>query len=172
MQTRIRMAAPADVAALALVGGASFLETFHDSIPGADMLAHVRHRHADAVYAAWLAAPDADCWLAEAPMGAPLGYAVLTTPDLPDDILEDGDLELRRIYVLSVAHGTGTGARLMQAAIDSATARGAGRLLLGVYDANVRAIGFYRRMGFAEIGTRTFTVGTQRFDDLVFARAL
>ena len=60
----------------------------------------------------------------------------------------------------------------MQAAIDSATARGAGRLLLGVYDANVRAIGFYRRMGFAEIGTRTFTVGTQRFDDLVFARTL
>ena len=172
MDVTIRMATQADAAALALVGGASFLETFHDSIRWPDMLAHVRHRHAEPVYAAWLDHPDATCWLAEAAMGAPLGYAVLTMPDLPEGTARAGDLELVRIYVLSVAQGTGTGARLMRAAIDSARARGAGRLLLGVYEENVRAIAFYRRMGFEAIGTRTFTVGTQRFDDLVFARAL
>ena len=35
-----------------------------------------------------------------------------------------------------------------------------------------RAIGFYRRNGFAEVGTRTFQVGTQRCCDLIFGRPL
>ena len=48
--------------------------------------------------------------------------------------------------------------------------RRAKRLLLSVYEKNVRAIGFYERAGFAAIGETVFMVGQVPFRDLVYAR--
>jgi hypothetical protein len=41
----IRQATPDDAAALALVGAATFLDTYAHMIPGADLLAHCTVRH-------------------------------------------------------------------------------------------------------------------------------
>ena len=60
----------------------------------------------------------------------------------------------------------------MDAAIADARELGRTRLLLGTHEGNERAIGFYRRNGFSEAGTRTFTVGTQVCCDLIFAKPL
>ncbi|HEX8447522.1 MAG TPA: GNAT family N-acetyltransferase [Sphingomonas sp.] len=167
-----RLAGADDAEALAVIGGATFLETFADSIVGVDLLAHIRDRHAPSVYAGWLDDPGSRCWLGETETGAPVGYAVLTAPDLPPALAGIGDLELKRIYLLSIAHRGGNGAAMMQAVLAEAGVMGARRVLLGVYGENHRAIGFYRRMGFVETGRRVFTVGTQVYDDLVFARAV
>jgi len=102
------------------------------------------------------------------PGSAPVGFAQLTAPELPG--AQDGDIELKRIYLLSRFHGTGVGAALMAAAV--AGAAGHKRLLLGVYARNARAIAFYRKQGFEPIGERQFDVGGQLFDDVVLARPL
>ena len=60
----------------------------------------------------------------------------------------------------------------MDAAVEDARALGRTRLLLGTHEGNARAIAFYRRNGFSEVGTRTFQVGTQVCCDLIFGRAL
>jgi ribosomal protein S18 acetylase RimI-like enzyme len=60
----------------------------------------------------------------------------------------------------------------MQTAAAEAQAMGKRRLLLGVYAGNARAIAFYRKTGFAEIGARQFLVGATLCDDLVMARDL
>ena len=168
----IRRAGQDDAAALALIGAATFLESYGHFIGIADMLAHVGGKNSEAAYRAFAADPECALWIAELPgTAAPVGYALLTPPELPIDI-DDGDIELRRIYVLSKWHGGGLGRRLMRTCIDHARAAGKHRLLIGVYSGNDGAIGFYRRMGGEQIGTRRFQVGDAVFDDLIFAVAL
>ncbi len=166
----LRSAVAGDEEALSLVGAASFLESFAGVIAGADVLEHCRVQHASAKYAAWLR--SADAWLCLAEMhAAPIGYAVLTAPDLPVAVTEN-DLELKRIYLLHRFHGTGIGRALMDWSVSTARALGKIRLLLAVYAGNARALSFYRRAGFQEVGTREFRVGSGTYHDLVLGLGL
>ncbi len=165
----IRSCGPADAPALALVGAATFLETFANVLDGADVVAHCQTRHSARFYADWLES-GASAWLAETHGGAPIGYAVLAEPDLPLPDLGPGDIELKRIYTLSRFHGAGLGGAFMAAALDAAIEAGRDRLLLGVYAGNERAIAFYRKQGFERIGERRFKVGAHSYDDVILAR--
>lgn len=159
----VRRAGPGDAERLSLIGRATFLESYTWLLKGEDILAHCRERHAEAAYASWLQAGPA-LWLTEAERGAPIGYAGLAAPDLPQAGV--GDLELKRIYVLSRFHGPqGPGRALMAAAVEEARRLGAPRLLLGLHPQNGRALGFYRRSGFTQVGVRTFVVGDMVIDD-------
>lgn len=165
---RIRQATREDVGALALIGAATFLETFADVLDGAAIVAHCERAHSRAAYEAYLDA-GAQAWLAEVEPGqAPVGYALSAEPDLPG--ARESDRELKRIYSLSRFHGSGLGAALMTAAVEAAA--GHERLLLGVYARNARAIAFYRKHGFEPIGERRFDVGGKLYDDAVLARTL
>jgi ribosomal protein S18 acetylase RimI-like enzyme len=175
----LRRATPADAAMLALVGAATFLEAFTWMLPGADILAHATTNHTPEAYAAYLAAPDTRITLAVTGNDAPVGFAMLTAPELPSIPTFATDIELKRIYLFSrfrsapvVGSGLRPGQALMDAAIADAVALGRTRLLLGTHAGNQRAIAFYRRNGFTEAGTRTFLVGTQQCCDLIFARHL
>jgi len=165
---RIRPAGPDDAGALALVGAASFLETYAGVVDGPAMVEFCARHHSADAYRAYFAR-GAQAWLAEIEPGdAPIGYALACEPALEQ--ARTGDHELRRIYSLSRFHGSGLGAALMDTVI--AAAAGHIRLLLGVKNDNHRAIAFYRKHGFAVVGTRTFTVGAKTYDDFVLARAL
>ena len=167
----LRTAEAADLGRLALVGAATFLETYAGNVDGDDIVAYASEAHSPAAYRALLAEPDARAWLAELPPGgAPVGYALLTRPDLPDAL--PGDLEVRRIYVLAPYQGRRIGVRLLNEAIAAAQAAGARRLLLGVYSVNDGALAFYTRCGFRRIGTREFRAGRRTYHDLVLARDL
>jgi GNAT superfamily N-acetyltransferase len=173
MTYHLRAALPGDEHALALVGQATFLETFAGILDGADIVAHCARQHAPARYAEWLACLTTDIWLAELEPGrAPSGYFVLDTPQLPVPDPQPTDVELKRIYVLSRFHGTGLGAALMGRAIETARARAHRRMLLGVYAGNARALAFYARHGFRRVGDRQFQVGGNTYDDVVHARDL
>ena len=164
----IREAGTDDAAALALIGAATFLETFAGILDGDAIVGHCATQHSEAAYRAHLAA-GARAWIAEAqPGGAPIGFALVGKPDLA--AAEEGDIELKRIYSLSRFHGTGLGAALMARALEAAS--GCRRLLLGVYARNERALAFYRKQGFADLGTRQFNVGGKLYDDFVLARPL
>lgn len=168
----IRRAQAHDAERLAHIGVATFIDSYTLDIDGDAMIAHCTRQHSREVYAKYLADPACSVWLAEyARTGAPVGYAVNCPPDLPLP-LEPGDIELKRIYVLHRFHGSGTGPRLMEAALQDARQRGAPRLLLGTYEDNHRAIAFYRKNGFDLAGTRQFQVGERVYDDIVLARRL
>ena len=163
----IRAATPNDADALALIGAATFLEAFAEVIEGRDIVAHGASAHSAETYRKYLAAGGA-AWLAETALGAPVGYALNTAPDLPG--MAEGDRELKRIYVLSRWHGSGLAAALMERSI--AEAEGHARLLLGVYKHNERALAFYAKHGFTPIAERVFRVGQTDHEDLVLARPL
>ena len=169
MTIAIRTAQPSDAQALAILGAATMLETYADKVPGPDIVSHCVHRHSVATYTAWLADPAVCTWVAEAAMGALVGYLVLMPSTHP--AADPGELEVQRIYVLSRFHGAGLGHALMDRAIITAAERGAPRLVLGVMKANTRAVAFYGRQGFRVVGARRFTVGNSTFDDHLMGRA-
>ena len=166
----LRRATPADAAKLSLVGGASFLESFANDHPGDDLVEHVHEGHSVATYQGWLADPAYTLWIVEEALGAPIGYAVLGPATLPGVV--EGDLELKRIYILHRWHGGGHGKALFAAVQDEAKRRGARRLILAVYTANTQAQAFYARQGMEVIGMTRFMVGSTGFDDLVMAKRL
>ena len=172
MMYSIRQAVIADAPALSLVGGATFLETYTTILPGHDMLAHCAVNHSAEKYRTFLSDPSFVVWIAEAPLGAPVGYLLLGPASLPVEGPVPGDLEVFRIYVLAPYHKAGVGHRLMGLAIDAARAQGAGRLVLGMHNENARALAFYRRQGFEVIAARSFVVGGTVCCDSVLALGL
>lgn len=169
----IRLCTPGDEQILSLVAQASFLEAFAGIINGADIVQHCLKQHAIEKYAAYLKDERTRVWIAEVEPGrAPVGYLVLTTPDLPIADLSPADLEVKRIYLLHRFHGQRIGAKLMNAARDYAQGIGTPRLLLGVYAQNASAIAFYERLGYVRIGTREFQVGGNRYHDLILGLRL
>lgn len=166
----IRRAGPDDAAKLALLGAATFLESFAHDHPGDDLVDHVTAQHGRDWYAAALARDDMALWIAEAARGAPVGYAILAPASLPG--AEPGDLEVKRIYLLGPWQGGGRGGMLFDRLLAEAKARGGHRLLLAVYTENAKARAFYARQGFTTVGRTTFTVGATAFEDLVLARSL
>ncbi|MGE7204475.1 N-acetyltransferase family protein [Sphingomonas sp. NPDC019816] len=172
MTWRLRRACPGDAPALSLVAAASFLETFAGIIAGPDMVRHCTSNSCPAKFDAWVVDPASVVTLAEHPDGAaPVGYTLLTPPDLP--IATDAhDIELRRIYALSLTRGSGLGHQLMARAVDDARAMGRRRMVLGVLGINAQARAFYEREGFTLAGTRQFRVGEALFDDVVYAKTL
>jgi ribosomal protein S18 acetylase RimI-like enzyme len=171
-QIGIKRCRPGDELALSLVGQATFLETFAGLLGGNDIIEHCQNQHSVENYRQWLNDTRYALWLAQlSPGEAPVGFLVVSPPDLP---LNDTskDLELKRIYLLSKFQGGGLGKRLIRTAVEHATDAGAERLLLGVYAGNENAIGFYRHIGFEQLGTRKFNVGGMSYDDNILGKRL
>ncbi|MGA1849840.1 GNAT family N-acetyltransferase [Sphingobium yanoikuyae] len=167
-----RPAVASDAAALSILGGATFLASFAHDHPGEALVAHIRKAHSEDHYRAALADPAQTILIGETPLGAPVGYALITPPDLPVPTDDRTDVELKRIYLLNGWQGGGNGDALMALVLAEARRRGARRLLLAVYPQNDRARRFYARHDFVEIGELTFMVGDVPFRDLVYARTL
>ena len=165
---RIRRASEKDAAELSLIAGASFLEAFADALGGGDIVGHVETKLSPAAFRKLMGDGGA-AWLVEhAETQAPLGYALVTRPDLPVPT-SAADRELRRIYFLPRCHGTGVAAELLDAITAQIRESAATRLLLGVYAGNARAAGFYTKHGFNKIGERAYQVGDHTYDDHIYA---
>lgn len=90
-----------DAEALALVGGATFLESFAGLLDGRAIVAHCRRHHTVEAYAKYLTKEGTEAWLAETVKRCgPVGYVMLTAPELTLQHLDDRDWELKRIYLL------------------------------------------------------------------------
>ncbi|QNG18973.1 GNAT family N-acetyltransferase [Rhodococcus triatomae] len=107
--------------------------------------------------------------------GAIVGYAMLvdgepTDPDVAEVVTLRPTTEISKLYVVPGHHGSGVAAALMDAIVERARAAGRAGIWLGVNQKNVRAQRFYIKHGFAQVGTKSFVVGTQRHDDFVMER--
>ena len=78
-----RKAVAADAEALSYLGAATFMATFAFDHPGGPMMEHLRDQHGAAYYAAMLGDSAIDVVIGETPLGAPVGYAMVTPPAHP-----------------------------------------------------------------------------------------
>jgi len=168
----IRKCRPGDQFALTLVSQATFLETFGGVLSGKGIVEHCSKAYSPKIYGEWIDDPNYHLWLVEvSPGGAPVGYMVLTPPDIPVADT-DGDVELKRVYLLSKFHGAGTGKQLMDIALAHTISVHAKRLLLAVYENNDKAINFYERAGFHKLGKREVNIGGSKYYDQIMETML
>jgi len=81
-------------------------------------------------------------------------------------------IELRRFYIEGRWHGRGLAPALMEHVLRAAVARGAAVLWLGVWERNARAIRFYRKCRFLDVGSQVFVLGADPQTDRVMLRPL
>ncbi len=103
--------------------------------------------------------------------GTVVGFAKLGPNKLPH-VAPGALIELKQLYLLQAAHGTGIGRALMDWAVAEARLRGAERMALSVWSENMRAQAFYRRYGFEDRGPVTFMVGNHPDEDRVWEARL
>ena len=60
----------------------------------------------------------------------------------------------------------------MNASIDRIRERGSDLVWLGVWERNPRAISFYRKNGFVEVGSHVFRLGNDPQRDIIMARSV
>ena len=102
----------------------------------------------------------------------PIGYAKLRKSQAPDCVKGPEPVELVRIYVDQTIIGKGYGSALMKACIEEADRAGYKTIWLGVWQKNERAIKFYKKWGFAEVGTQVFVLGSDVQNDFIMERSV
>jgi diamine N-acetyltransferase len=167
----IRPAGVLDAPWLATLAERTFRETYNAHNTPENMERYVAEHFGPALQAAELADPRVVTLVAEVD-GHPAGYAQLGRGAPPACVTGADPLEVIRFYVDRPWHGRGLAQTLMAAAAEHARAAGWRTLWLGVWERNPRAIAFYRKCGFVEVGTHTFVLGTDHQRDLVLARPL
>jgi GNAT superfamily N-acetyltransferase len=167
----VRPAEPADAAWLAALAERTFRETYSAENTAENMERYVSEHFGLARQEAELRDPRKSTLVAEVD-GRAAGYAQLARSEPPPSVTTPAPLEVVRFYVDRPWHGQGVAQTLMAAAVETARAAGARTLWLGVWERNERAIAFYRKSDFADVGTQTFVLGIDHQRDLVLARSL
>jgi ribosomal protein S18 acetylase RimI-like enzyme len=167
----VRTAEPADAAAIAELGARTFLSTYAADNTPENIEAYITDSFSDETILTELKDPQS-VFLLVVRDGLNIGFAKVCKSEPPDCVDEPNSIELERIYVDANYQGGGIGARLMQAVIDYARSEGCGSVWLGVWEKNTAARGFYERQGFALVGSKYFTVGNDRQNDVVMCRTL
>jgi ribosomal protein S18 acetylase RimI-like enzyme len=167
----IRRAGLADAERLASFAAAAFEDTFGTDNRPEDMTAYLAEAFGPEVQRAELADEACTVWLAEHD-GTVAGYAMVREGAAPRVVGAGRAIEIARLYAGRQWIGMGIGARLMQRCLDDAAARGSSTIWLGVWERNARAIEFYRRWGFSEVGSQTFQLGDDVQTDHIMARRL
>lgn len=165
----LRRAGPADAAALACFAARAFTDTFAAQNTPEDMAVYLAEAFGDAQQRAELTDPRCTVFLAERD-GEIVGYAMLRDGPPPDCVPDASAIEIARLYAGQRWIGAGIGALLMQRCLVEAAARGRRTIWLGVWERNVRAIGFYQRWHFSVVGSQPFQLGSDRQNDRVMTR--
>jgi GNAT superfamily N-acetyltransferase len=100
------------------------------------------------------------------------GYAQIRKGSAPACVPGDAPIELHRFYIDRPWHGCGLSQTLFAAACAVARGLAGATLWLKVWERNPRAIAFYAKAGFVDVGTADFFVGADRQTDRVLAMKL
>ncbi len=167
----IRRGASQDLALLADLSARTFREAFEAFYTADDFKAFLEEAFDPEKLGRELADPACTFLFAEVE-GEYLGYSMVRRGP-PEPCVHGADpIELVRIYVLQKAVGKGVGPALLEACFKVAKEQDARTLWLGVWERNPRALAFYARNGFVEVGFHHFRVGSQVDVDRILVKDL
>jgi len=164
----IRRATIDDAAALSAFAARVFIETFGDENNPDDLTEHVESTYNIDRQSAELRDEDTATWLIEREDATLIAYLQMCRKRVPPCVTGRNPVEIYRFYVDHSAHGTGLAHTLMSTAFAQARAWDGDVVWLGVWEHNPRAMKFYRKFGFADVGSVDFYVGPDRQTDRVY----
>ncbi len=166
----IRRAAPEDANLLTEFAERTFRDTFERDNRPEDMSQYVADTFGPDRQRAELADSRGIVLLMESATRV-VGYAQLFCGAPPAEVVPVPAMELQRFYIAREYHGHGLAQLLMTEALATALERNAVTLWLGVWERNARAISFYRKVGFVDVGQQTFVLGDDKQIDRIMCRA-
>jgi diamine N-acetyltransferase len=171
MIAQIRPAADADAMLIARLSRQTFVDAFGAFNTADDMALFLNTQFSIDSIVSETRQPQFQFYLAWLNNKA-VGYLKLI-PHLsghPEIALSKPALEISRIYIEQSAIGNGLGQQLMDFSIEKARTGNFATICLGVWEKNEKAIRFYQRNGFIQVGTHSFLLGTDRQTDWLMAR--
>lgn len=99
-------------------------------------------------------------------------YALLRVGSGDPAVAAARPVEIERFYVDTPWQGRGVAQHMMQRIIAFSQEQVSDVLWLGVWEKNARAIRFYTKLGFQDVGSHPFLVGTDLQTDRVMAMSL
>ena len=163
---KIRYGTTDDAKMLSELGAKTFYDTFAKDNTLENIAAYLKNSFSPEIQFNELSSPD-NIFLIVESENILIGYAQLVLNSKDSAIQRSRPLEIRRIYATQEYLGKGVGKELMQATITEASQRGCDCVWLGVWEKNQRAIDFYKKWGFREVGAHLFHVGEDPQTDYV-----
>lgn len=156
----LRRAGPADAAPLSELAARIFTETFAEDTRPDDLAEFLAKSYGVRQQSDEISNPDIITLVAETPEGLVAYAQVRRCKKTPMYVTGEAPVELLRFYVQRDWHGGGLAHRLMAAVMDAARELGGRHLWLSVWERNPRAIAFYGKHGFRDVGAEDFWVGS------------
>lgn len=177
MSVSIRVAKATDSHELVPLAARTFPLACPPEMASAAVQEFIREELNEKVFRNWIS--DDNAYVLVATDGAMLvGYSVCIHGEIPENAKLDRELPvestvmLSKFYVDPDFHGAGVSQKMMRHLLEHYLTSDQQWIWLGTNQANDRAIGFYERVGFQQIGTRTFDIGGTMAKDVVLARPL
>lgn len=165
----IRHAKLSDANNLAVLAESTFRDTFSEFNTAEDMDEHCRSSFGKSIQAAEISSPDYVTLVAEQD-GQLVAYAQLRWSERPACVSADSPGEIQRLYVDRAFHGKGLAQDLIAEGFKIFAERETDMAWLGVWEQNPRAIAFYKKFGFKEVGEHRFTLGSDPQRDIILVR--
>ena len=104
--------------------------------------------------------------------GEVAGYLKVNMNDAQTEEIGDDALEIERIYIRNKFQGSGLGKYVLNEAMKIAEECAKTRIWLGVWENNINALGFYKKMGFVKAGAHSFYMGDEKQTDYIMIKTL
>ena len=167
----LRPATPDDATTISALAIQVFLDTYAADGVRPDLAREALREYAAEAFDARLREPQRRFVLAERGT-ALLGFAEVSLAAQPAPVGGVNGAELIRLYVQPAAQGSGLGRQLIRAAEALALEAGLAALWLTAWDGTRRALGFYAREGYADVGATCYSFEGHSYGTRVLARAL
>ena len=164
-----RSATAEDALCLGVLSTQVFLDTYATQGIRRAVANEVLALHSVAVYQALLADAGVTILVAEC-AGHLVGFSQVRDGAVDPQVPAAAASELRRLYVQQRFTGRGVGRDLLRHAEKAAAARGADTLWLTAWEGNARALQFYPRRGYEELGMTVYSFEGEDFPNHLFGK--
>lgn len=167
----IRYADKNDAAILAELGARTFRETYYTD-------SHLETKYIDSYIAATFNTEEVGTDLKQEEIifllakfaGDLIAYVRLCLNSRRPEIAAESPLEISRIYLTKESWGQGHGAILLERCFEEAEKNSADAVWLSVWQYNERAIAFYNKHGFRQVGEHIFDLASSPQTDFIMLK--
>jgi GNAT superfamily N-acetyltransferase len=166
-----RAAVDSDALCIGVLATQVFLDTYATDGIRPSIAREVLGHFSPVAVSGLLSAPGTRFIVAERD-GHMIGFAQLALGSIHELVPTRPAAELNRLYVQERFAGSGVGTALLREAEALAAAQGAVTLWLTGWAGNHRALAFYARRGYEDLGAASYVFESEQYETRVFAKAL
>ncbi len=171
MSIQICEAAVKDAAVISQIGAKTFIDTYETDGYNAELRTYIDQYFTENNMLKILRTKQSTVFMIEVNTES-VGYCRLTNEQSLECVNTQSPLEIEKFYIDRQWHGKGLAQELMVYCEDFARSNDFTGLWLTVWKYNARAIAFYKKLGFKDIGTYYVQIGSGKHENRVMLKKL